>query len=85
MEYACRAGSTTAYHFGDAPKDLDKYGWHYGNCNYKYQPVGKKLPNQWGLHDMHGNVAEWVLDAFDDDYYTPDYYQYIAPSYTPRL
>ncbi|MFT5131508.1 MAG: sulfatase activating formylglycine-generating enzyme [Rhodothermales bacterium] len=68
-EYGCRAGSTTASHFGDYIKDLDKYGWHYENCNYKYQPVGKKLSNQWGLHDMHGNVAEWVLDAYDADYY----------------
>jgi formylglycine-generating enzyme required for sulfatase activity/mono/diheme cytochrome c family protein len=68
-EYACRAGTTTAYHFGDDVKELDKYGWHYGNCNFQYQPVGQKLPNPWGLYDMHGNVSEWVLDAYDDGYY----------------
>jgi formylglycine-generating enzyme required for sulfatase activity len=68
-EYACRAGSTTAYHFGDDPKELDKYGWHYGNSDFKYQPVGQKLPNPWGLYDMHGNVAEWVLDAYQEKAY----------------
>jgi formylglycine-generating enzyme required for sulfatase activity/mono/diheme cytochrome c family protein len=68
-EYACRAGSSTAYHFGDDVKELDKYAWHYANCNFKYQPVGQKLPNPWGLYDMHGNVCEWVLDSYDKGYY----------------
>lgn len=72
-EYACRAGTTTAFSFGDDPDDLDDYGWHYGNSDDKYQKVGQKKPNPWGLHDMHGNVAEWVLDQ-----YTPDGYAQFA-------
>ena len=67
-EYACRAGSTTAFHFGDEVKQLDDYAWHGYNSEYMYHPVAKKKPNQWGLYDMHGNVAEWVLDGFTEDY-----------------
>jgi len=69
-EYACRAGSTTAYHFGDDPGQLDEYAWYYGNSDEKTQPVGRKKPNPWGLYDMHGNVAEWVLDQHVEDGYT---------------
>jgi formylglycine-generating enzyme required for sulfatase activity len=70
-EYACRAGTDTAYSFGNDDKELHKYAWFLDNSNFKYQKVGTKLPNPWGLHDMHGNVAEWVLDAFTPDGY-PD-------------
>lgn len=64
-EYACRAGTKTAYSWGDDPAEMDKYAWHYGNAEEKYHPIGKKLPNPWGLHDMHGNVIEWCLDWYD--------------------
>ena len=68
-EYACRAGTTTAYSFGDDPSELDDYAWHYENSDESYQKVGRKKPNPWGLHDMHGNVAEWVLDQYDAEFY----------------
>ena len=67
-EYACRAGSNTRYSFGDDESKLGDYAWYYGNSDSKYQQVGKKKPNPWGLYDMHGNVAEWVLDAYVTDY-----------------
>lgn len=67
-EYACRAGTKTTYSFGDDPEQLPEYAWYYDNSNEKYQKVGKKKANPWGLHDMHGNVAEWVLDQHTADY-----------------
>ncbi|MFN7137904.1 MAG: formylglycine-generating enzyme family protein [Limisphaerales bacterium] len=62
-EYACRAGAETAYSFGDDPAQLGKYAWFEENTD-RYRKGGQKLPNAWGLHDMHGNVAEWTLDGF---------------------
>lgn len=63
-EYAARAGSSSAYSFGDNINVLGEYAWFEGNSNEKYQKVGTKKPNAWGLNDMHGNVAEWTLDQY---------------------
>jgi formylglycine-generating enzyme required for sulfatase activity len=68
-EYACRAGTTTAYSFGDDPGDLGDYAVYFDNCDDGYAKVGSKKPNPWGLYDMHGNVAEWTLDQLIPDYY----------------
>ena len=67
-EYACRAGTTTTYSFGDDASKLGDYAWYAPNSDFKYQKVGKKKPNPWGLYDMHGNVAEWTLDQYQPDY-----------------
>lgn len=74
-EYACRAGTSTAYHFGEDAAMLDEYAWHADNsATEEYpegttHPVGQKKPNRWGLHDMHGNAAEWVIDQYAEDWY----------------
>lgn len=67
-EWAARGGTTTAYSFGDDPAKLGEYGWYVENAETP-QKVGKKKPNPFGLHDMHGNVAEWVLDHYVADAY----------------
>lgn len=65
-EYACRAGSTTRYYFGNDEKLLDNYAWYKNNSNNKFQKVGLKLPNAWGLYDMLGNVCEWTMDHYQE-------------------
>jgi formylglycine-generating enzyme required for sulfatase activity len=67
-EYACRAGNTTLYSFGDSDALLGDYAWYWGNSDGRTYPVGTKLPNAWGLYDMMGNVAEWCLDSEHENY-----------------
>ena len=69
-EYACKAGTQTAYSFGDDVKDLTDYAWYWDNSDDKYHEVAQKKPNSWGLYDMHGNVAEWTLDQYQEDFYS---------------
>ncbi len=76
-EYACRAGTSTAYSFGDDPAELEHYAWFIDNSDEKSQKVGQKKPNPWGLYDMHGNVMEWTADQF-----VPDYFDRLKPPAT---
>lgn len=71
-EYACRAGTSTRYYFGDSPHDLSDFAWYRGGVEQPLtgpQPVGRKKPNHWGLYDMLGNVSEWCWDDYDPLHY----------------
>jgi len=68
-EHACRAGTTTPWHTGDDPESLADIAWFADNADDTTHHVGEKEPNPWGLHDMHGNVAEWVVDELVDGGY----------------
>jgi formylglycine-generating enzyme required for sulfatase activity len=67
-EYACRAGTNTAYYFGDNQNKIDEYAWSRDNSEGSYKKIGTKKPNALGLYDMHGNVAEWTVDQYKEKY-----------------
>ena len=77
-EYACRAGTTTQYSFGDDPAELAEYGWYNQNAGGGARAAGLKPANPFGLYDMHGNVEEWCADWIDDNWYAA------SPTTTPK-
>jgi formylglycine-generating enzyme required for sulfatase activity len=68
-EYACRAGSGSAYSFGDDASRLDDYAWFAGNSGGHAHPIGQRKPNAWGLYDMHGNLFQWCADLYDPHFF----------------
>lgn len=77
-EYATRAHTRTTYYFGNDRQPLPEHAWYYFNAEGRTLPVGRKRPNPYGLHEVYGNVWEWVLDAYDADYYAQ------SPEVDPR-
>jgi formylglycine-generating enzyme required for sulfatase activity len=69
-EYAAHAGSANKYYFGNDSSQLKEYAWFATNSSNKYQKVGQKKPNAWGLYDMLGNLTEWTLDHYSGNYYS---------------
>jgi formylglycine-generating enzyme required for sulfatase activity len=67
-EYVARAGTQTAFSFGDDRNELGRYAWSTENAKGNDPPVGAKLPNPWGLYDVHGYLWEWCLDTWHEDY-----------------
>lgn len=68
-EYAARGGTSTAYSWGDSADEIDDYAWYFDNAEDGQVPVAQKKPNPFGLYDMHGNVAEWTVNAYTEEGY----------------
>lgn len=84
-EYAARAGAKTVYPFGDDASKLGEYAWYHGNSNDSLHHGKLKKPNAWGLYDMLGNAKEWVLDQYQEDYYSTLDKQAVDPVRVPKV